>query len=113
MVLFTEDGSMIQSDLTVQDGRALQKLLVMLDTTIDELDRKVFEQAYRPRLNLDQQVERAKGADFKTLEKTQRDELLEGRNLVAQLIGFGVRYAHDLSPRDYIVQSDGFLAHRT
>lgn len=89
------------------------KILVDFDRLIDRLDTAVFEAAYIPDLDWDQQHEHALDPAFMHPLKKERAPVLELRNRLAVTLGFSERKPHDLSPRDYVVAECGRLVPRS
>lgn len=96
-----------------EERKALGGILVFLDETINTLDRLVFEAAYYKSVgDLDAQLRAAQDPGFYPPIKQERDSRMHQRNVLARILGFCSRRAHDLSPRDYIVIHDGWLVPR-
>ncbi len=88
-------------------------IFVALDALIDHLDTLVFEAAYVPGLDLDQQQKHALDPAFMHPLKRERGPVLKFRNQFAFMLGFSERKPHDLSPRDYVVAECGKLVPRS
>lgn len=94
--------------MTDHERKLFGNMLVGLDEVVNGLDRCVFEAAHRGGDLEDQRVH-AMDPTFQPSIKVERDGKMEQRNLIANLLGFGPRQPHDLSPRDYVVTGDGLL----
>ena len=92
--------------------KVLGRWLSDLDCELYYLDMKVLEAATRVGCHEkpEQQLERAKDPIFVPPIKTRRDQMLERRNALAKVLGFGPREAHVGSSRDYQVSDEGLIA---
>ena len=96
-----------------EHNKTLCEIMVDFDEEIDVLDRRVFEAAnYAGVGDFDAQRTHAMSPDFQPPIKQIRDRKMAHRNFLAQMLGFKPRTPHDLSPRDYIIVSDGVLVPR-